>query len=140
MSDFSSRPARDSDIPVIMTLLDDAGFLTPGARYDTPEYFIQSVTDGIFFVATDSHDHVIGMIHGERLMCNGAVLWYFVVHPDFRGRGVGDMLIIRFQDFCRANQITWIFGSSDINPRTQKFYTKHGFDLSTEYIEFTKNL
>lgn len=139
MLDIHIRKTKISDIPVIMNLLKKTDFLTQDSLYDTPEYFKNSIKQGIFFVA-ESDDNVIGMIHGERLMCDGAVIWYFVVDENLRSLGIGKMLLNKFQEYCKKHGIKWMFGSADINKRTKAFYAKNGYHFSGKYIEFTKNL
>lgn len=138
--DIIIRKAKPSDIPDVIRLLDEAGFLTDGALYDTPDYFKKSIKSGIFFVAKHSGQGVVGLIHGESLICNGAVIWYFVVDQKIRNKGIGTLLLNTFESHCTKNNIKWIFGDSDINKKTISFYKKNKYSLSDKYIEFTKNL
>jgi len=133
------RKTKLNDIPTVMELLRDADFLTPNNLYDTPEYFKNSVKNGIFFVA-EAEKQVIGMIHGEKLINNGAVIWYFVVNQNLRGQGIGKMLLSEFEESCRKRHVKWIFGSSDINKQTMNFYKNMGYTLSEKYIEFSKTI
>jgi len=139
-TNITFRKAKASDIPVVMRLLGEADFLTIGSLYDTPDYFKQSVKNGIFFVAASPEDGVIGLIHGERLMGEGAVIWYFVVDKGHRNQGIGKMLLERFENFCKKAGIKWIFGAADMNKKTVAFYKGNGYSFSGEYIEFTKNI
>ncbi len=134
------RKAKLSDIPVVMDLLRKTDFLTENSLYDTPEYFERSVSEGIFFVAEMKNVGVIGLIHGEKLMCDGSVIWYFVVDEQYRSQGIGKILISAFENECKNQNIKWIFGSSDINKKTMGFYKKNKYSFAGKYIEFTKNL
>lgn len=138
--DIIIRKAKMSDIPIVMQLLEQTDLLTNGALYNTPDYFKVSVKHGIFFIADRPGKGIVGLIHGEKLMGEGAVIWYFTVDKKHRGKGIGKMLLARFEHYCQAKKIQWIFGSSDIDRKTMAFYKKNDYSLSGKYIEFTKNL
>lgn len=138
--DITIRKTAILDIPVIMELLKEVDFLADDALYDTPGYFSTSVEQGIFFVAETREHNVVGLIHGERLMCDGAVIWYFVVEEQYRGNGIGKMLLTKFEEHCINNKIRWIFGTSDINDKTMNFYKSNKYKFEGKYIEFTKSL
>lgn len=83
---------------------------------------------------------IVGFIYGEKLMWNGAVIWYFVVDGKYRDFSIGSALINHFEEYCKRYNIKWIFGASDINKKTLNFYKRHEYVLSEKHIEFTKNL
>ncbi|MDR1337591.1 MAG: GNAT family N-acetyltransferase [Rickettsiales bacterium] len=133
------RKAKTSDITAVMELLKTTDFIDQETSYNNPEYFEYSVDSGIFFVA-ESNNEVIGMIHGEILISNGAVIWYFVVKENMRSGGIGKQLLAAFEQDSKTKGAKWMFGSGDINWRTMNFYKTNGYEFGDTYIEFTKEL
>ena len=133
------RKAQVSDIPGVMKLLKTTDFIDQETSYNNPKYFRRSVEEGIFFVA-EFGNKIVGMIHGELLICNGAVIWYFAVSENLRGQGIGKQLLEAFETGCKSKGTKWIFGSGDIKWKTMNFYKKNGYEFGDTYIEFMKDI
>ncbi len=137
--EITIRPAKEKDIPQVMRLLRTTDFIDQKTQYNSDEYFIKSCDDGVFFVA-ECDEKIIGMIHGEMLMCNGCVIWYFVVDENLRGRGIGRQLFNAFETECKSRGASWLFGSGDINWNTMNFYKRNNCKFGDAYIEFCKDI
>lgn len=139
MTKINIRKAKLSDIPIVMNLLKTTDFINQITSYNNSGYFEKSVDDGIFFVA-ESESNIIGMIMGELLICDGCVIWYFVVDENLRSQGIGKRLLNAFEKDSAAKGAKWIFGSGDIKWKTMNFYKKNGFEFGDTYIEFMKDI
>ncbi|MDR2901814.1 MAG: GNAT family N-acetyltransferase [Lactobacillales bacterium] len=139
MLEIITRKAKMSDIPEVMKLLKTTDFIDQETSYNNPQYFERSVQDGIFFVAEVDHK-ILGMIMGELLICDGSVIWYFVVQEDMRGQGIGKKLLAAFESDSKAKGAKWIFGSGDIKWETMNFYKRNGVEFGKTYVEFMKDI
>lgn len=60
----------------------------------------------LFFVAYDS-DKFLGYILGERLLGDGAMIWFCEIMPEYRNGVAAKLLIDKFEATCKAVGITW---------------------------------
>jgi ribosomal protein S18 acetylase RimI-like enzyme len=86
-----------------------------------------------FAVAIDS---VAGKAVGMgRVISDGVSDGYvqdLVVLPDYRGRGVGTMILSTLLDYCRSAGVTWVALVAE--PGTESFYNALGFRRMEEHI------
>lgn len=79
-----------------------------------------------FVVAIDrTAGKVIGM---GRVISDGvsdAYIQDLIVLPDYRGRGIGTMILSTLLECCKAADVTWIALVAE--PGTEEFYTTLGF-------------
>lgn len=70
-------------------------------------------------------------VDGRRSAEEGVRLRWFIVPPEFQGRGIGDALMSCCLDFCRQTGhrrvFLWTFAGLDA---ARKLYLRHGFQLA----------
>lgn len=89
--------------------------------------------DGAWF-AVDG-EQIVGaiLIDGSNTLGEGARLRFFIVAPDYHGRGVGGRLMTEAMAFCKAKAFARVhlttFGGLNA---ARHLYEKHGFKLISE--------
>jgi GNAT superfamily N-acetyltransferase len=90
--------------------------------------------DGFWVARMDGEFAGAVAIDGREIDEEGARLRWFIVPPEFQGRGVGDTLIKRAVNFCRKAKIRkvylWTFEGLD---EARSLYEREGFRLSQEH-------
>jgi GNAT superfamily N-acetyltransferase len=51
----------------------------------------------------------IGFVFGEKLLCNGSILWGAGVLPEYQNKGIGVRLLKHYENKCKEFGITWIY-------------------------------
>ena len=105
------------------------------------EYYKKLIdVDELFFVAEDN-GIVIGLILGEPLKGNLALVSLFTVAKEYRGKGIGAKLISTFEKKCQENDIKHIMlFAPSFNESTVEFYRKKQFIAGKEHIIFWKDI
>ena len=134
-------PANKQDIPALCQLL---GLLfsqeiefqpNPSAQRQALGEIIADQTIGSLFVARHQGNAIgmVSLLYSISTALGGrvATLEDMVVHPEFRGAGVGARLLAHAKDHafktgCR--RITLL--TDQTNPAAQRFYQRQGFNLS----------
>jgi len=62
-----------------------------------------------FFAVAEIEQQIVGSIMIQGLPDNTAMLRFFLVHPDARGRGLGKEFMKRAVDFCREHGFEKVF-------------------------------
>ncbi|EDY81954.1 acetyltransferase, GNAT family [Verrucomicrobiia bacterium DG1235] len=130
------------DIPSLASLLgqlfeQEAEFT---ADYDLQksglEMILSNPNVGEIMVAEGPEGQVIGMVSllftiSTALGGKAALLEDMIVHPDFRGKGCGSLLVGAAMKLARTQGCKRITLLTDFNDlAAEKFYQKHGFKLS----------
>ncbi|MGD9420736.1 MAG: GNAT family N-acetyltransferase [Verrucomicrobiota bacterium JB025] len=134
-------PATAEDIPALAQLL---GILFSQEQEFVPDARLQekglaailaNPANGVIFVARDK-DRILGManlIYNISTALGGPVgtVEDVIVHPDFRGRGVGSAIIRKALDHADSTGLLRISLLADLsNERALKFYHSLGFTRS----------
>lgn len=134
------RDVERKDLPFCVELLNIPEFVFPDGSYPDLQYLEVYLDSGLFFVAEDN-SKIIGCMFGEKLRGKIAMLWYFVVDPLHRGKGIGQRMIKYFENACKEKQVKWIvLYSPTSNPKSLRFYEKMGYDKGQSYVEYSKEL
>ena len=96
--------------------------------------------EGIFFVAEEGGD-IVGYIAGERTAGEIAILHNIAVRDSHREKGIGSMLVDKFEQECRGRKLKliYLYGFSG-NSRTSNFFEKKGYIKGSPTHEFEKFL
>ena len=134
------RKANIQDIDSCVMLLRMPEFAFASGEYPDHDYLIEYVNAGLFYVAVVDND-IVGCIYGEFLKSNTALLWYALVREDYRGRGIGTLLVSRFEEECNKKGIKWIVLYAPQNSiNTIEFYEELGYNKGNAYYEFNKRI
>jgi GNAT superfamily N-acetyltransferase len=90
-------------------------------------------TDGAWFARVNGD--IVGsiFIDGGDATAQGARLRWFIMHPDFQGRGLGHQLMDAALSFCRARGFKRVYLTTFKGLNTARhLYEKYGFRLSHE--------
>jgi len=110
-----------------------------GITFET--YVARGLLD--FYESFDSHKdrvwicenkgQIIGFLLLQHREQKTAQLRYFIVHPDYRGSGLGKQLMNQFMEFLRkANYTHCYLWTTDELDAAASLYTRHGFILTEE--------
>ncbi|MBO9635319.1 MAG: GNAT family N-acetyltransferase [Chitinophagaceae bacterium] len=137
------RPAAPSDVETIYSFICDLEEITFDLEVFQPLY-TQNIADNnnIYLVADSEEGKTIGFIsaHGQLLLHHLGMVYEIqemFVHPEFRGKGIGHLLIgaleTRLRDReCRSFEVT----TNTKRVATQDFYASCGFNKT--HVKFTK--
>lgn len=145
---FSVRRATRADVPAILEIYNDAVLhTTASAEYEPraleAEYawFDEHARDGYpIFVAVNENDDVVGWSslsqHKERYGYRFTVENSIYVHPQWRGKGVGKLLLAPLIDAARAMDMRAILaGISGDNEVSIKLHEQFGFERVANFRE-----
>ncbi|MDX1707677.1 MAG: GNAT family N-acetyltransferase [Desulfobacterales bacterium] len=110
----------------------DASFETQvGRELSTFVSEFKQDRDGLWVATVDGKFAGAVAIDGHRAMTEGARLRWFIVDPDFQAAGLGNRLISRAVQFCKAKKypkiFLWTFEGLDV---ARRLYERHDFRLS----------
>lgn len=97
--------------------------------------------DPDFFLIAKEDNQIIGYALGERMKGKVGMLWFLMIHKDFRNKGFGVLLLQEFEKRAKTRGVEWLvlYGPA-LNEATLKFYERHGYNKGKEYYEFNKQL
>ena len=89
----------------------------------------QTTRDRLWIV--EKNDRIVGSIAVVNCPGNIAQLRWLIIHPDFRGVGIGKKLVKEAIRFCRSRKYLFIFlWTIDFLKAALKLYTFEGFKLT----------
>lgn len=132
------RIPNTKDLKKCEELLDSRELKSPGGEVCDEKELISHLEENYFLVA-ELDNEVVGCLIAERLIQNGAMIWYIVVNPKYRGHNIGTRLLESFEDGVQKEEITWIILYSDLkNKKTVNFYKKNKYFNGNKCVEFMK--
>ena len=66
-----------------------------------------SLTDLFFTYELDGE--CVGFVLGEKLLCQGSMLWSVGVLPKYQNTGIGVKLLKHYEEKCKEIGITWLY-------------------------------
>lgn len=142
---YSIRDAQEGDIPQLTTLITQLGYPCTAdevlTRYTNvnqhPDYRTLVITDGDVAIG------VAGVVKGIWYEKNGTYvrILAFVVNEDYRGKGVGKLLIQAIEDWARelgVNSVVLSSGNRDERLGAHRFYQGLGYEIRS--LGFIKQL
>lgn len=122
---FTLRPLQPADFATVQ-VIDHASFPTP-----TPaKLFIHELTENPLarYAVVTAVDHVVGYI-GYWLMADEVHISTIAVHPDWRGRGLGELLLLHMLYAVYDLPVTLVtLEVREGNTVAQALYRKYQFD------------
>jgi len=96
---------------------------------------VNKIVQGSFcFAVASADDRLIGM---GRVISDGASDAYIqdvMVSNEFRGKGLGVLIIDELVKYLKSKNINWIALISE--PKAVSFYQRYGFSQMTDYVPF----
>jgi ribosomal protein S18 acetylase RimI-like enzyme len=97
--------------------------------------------DYFFFIAVDENDQPVGYIcYGPTPLTDGTYdLYWIAVDPGCAGKGIGTLMLRRFEDQVRAENGRLIVIETSSSPEyalTRQFYLKNGYRLAETIQDF----
>ena len=146
--EFTVRKAKREDVPAILEIYNDAVLNTTASADYEPrslesryEWFDEHERDGYpIFVATNDAHEVVGWSslsrykerYGYRFSTENSIY----IHPAWRGRGVGKLLLPPLIDAAREMGLHAILaGISADNEASLKLHAQFGFDKVAHFRE-----
>ena len=144
------RLAAPQDLPDLVALLtklfaEEADFAPEPARQRRGLAAILAAPEAARILVAEHDGRCIGMVSLLSTISTaegGPAAWLedMVVHPDFRGAGVGSLLLAAALDDCRGRGVTRVTLLTDrANTRAQELYERHGF-VGSEMIPMRRHL
>ncbi len=133
------RSAKIKDLPACERLLKIPEFkLASSGGYMTVKLF-KIFLDKDFFLVAEENKEVVGCIIGDPTKGKVAIVWFFVVKNELRGKGVGTKLLKQFEKNCHKRKMKWVVLYSPIWKKANvKFYQNKKYHLGYRYLEFEK--
>ena len=133
------RKAELKDVKQCGDISDIEEFRMPNGDVPDARLFEQSLGK-IFFVAEEDN-RVIGLILGYKLTKEFAYLEVLVVHNAFRGKKIGEQLLLAFRNELKNQDVEQYFlivpSSSE---RVLNFYRKKGLSEGKQYTLFCDDM
>jgi len=133
--EISVQIVKTADNEQLKNLYTETGWWNPDIDNKDPELINKIIQGSFCFVVAFINDKIIGM---GRAISDGASDSYIqdiVVLNEFRGRGVGRLIIDKLINYLKSKDINWITLVSE--PEAASFYHKYGFSQMTGYVPFT---
>ena len=94
-------------------------------------YFKNALSFGYFI-----NENLVGLVICEITLNKQAYIWYLIVDEKYRGRGIGQKLILELEEKLKSKKIKKIFLNSSED--SKKFYEKLDFMLGDDVTEMIK--
>ena len=94
-------------------------------------YFKKALSFGYFI-----NENLVGLVICEITLNKQAYIWYLIVDEKYRGRGIGQKLILELEGKLKSKKIKKIFLNSSED--SKKFYEKLDFMLGDDVTEMIK--
>jgi len=94
-------------------------------------YFKKALSFGYFI-----NENLVGLVICEITLNKQAYIWYLIVDEKYRGRGIGQKLILELEGKLKSKKIKKIFLNSSDD--SKKFYEKLDFMLGDDVTEMIK--
>lgn len=141
------KETKKSDMEEFPEVLRSSGFFYEyeiEAAKDFLEYQLEDGDEsGIhYYMAEDSETHkLVGFICFGFDTCTTYtyLLYWMAVHNDYRGNGIGRVLINKFEDYVKTHDGKKICGETSGRPLykpTRDFYVRNGYRLAAEIPDY----
>jgi GNAT superfamily N-acetyltransferase len=111
--------------------------LANGEYYD--HLFLENYLDENFFLVAVIDNVISGVIMGEPIKGNGAMIWLLTVSENMRGKGVGTSLFSELEIRAKNYGIRWlVFYGYSMNEKLLDFFKKLKYSQGVHFIEYVK--
>lgn len=103
---------------------------SPGEHYLNLFLKENNPFDDAIFLAAKKEDEILGVVIGESIIADTAILWYISTIKQYEGNGVGGFLIDNFEKKCLSMGLDRIMLHIVPSESNKKFYINHGYDTN----------
>lgn len=137
--------AKQSDLKDFEEILSSSGFFYEyeiEAAKDFLEYKLEDGDEsGVHYFMAEDNGKLIGFICFGFDTCTQYtyILYWMAVHADYRGKGIGKVLLKKFEDFVAAKGGKKIVGETsgrELYKPTRDFYVANGYKLAAEIPDY----
>ena len=133
LADLQIYPTRSTDREQVIRLYKEAGWWAPGN--DRQSEFVDKIAANSYcFMGAFCRQRMIGMGRALSDGVSDAYIQDVTVLRDYRGRGIGGMIIEQLVRKLRADRVAWIGLIGE--PGTEYFYKKLGFTKMEGSVPF----
>jgi len=134
------RAAIKDDLQTCEELLKIPEFeLASGGYVDAS--LLEHFLDENYFLVAEEHGKVIACIVADPTNAGILMIWFLVVEPNMRGKGIGRKLLVELESRCKKSVNDWIVLYAPFsNKDTLEFYKKQSYNQGKLFVEFTKKL
>ena len=130
---ISYRKAEQEDLDEIMEVIND---ISSEDREESREKIIDRISkDQLLCSALDNK--IIGFLGWDTKFQDNLEYWYLeqiTIHPDYRGKGIGQNFVKYFLDFCREQKVKKLFAHvQKHNERSLNMFLNTGWTVNTEF-------
>ena len=123
-----------ADTKQLKSLYEEAGWWNEDDNND-PD-LINKIMQGSFcFAVASINDKLVGMGRAISDGVSDAYIQDVAVLNDFRGKGIGVLIMDEIIKHLKSKNINWISLISE--PKAVSFYQRYGFSQMTDYVPFT---
>jgi GNAT superfamily N-acetyltransferase len=138
------KSMSEEDLEDVTKLSFQLGY--PNSLLDVEQRFDEMKNDPRYALFVAKSDKVLGFIQvnaepGTLLVGVRADVAALVVDEDFRGQGIGSLLVKRAEEWARENQFPLLRVRTNVKRTdTHRFYEREGFELTKNAYMFVKKL
>ncbi len=142
--DLIIRKANVSDSPLVAELSGTLGYPATAEVMHERLACVLKLATHVVFVA-DANGEIVGWTHGaeQEILETGCVceIWGLVVDENYRGRGVGHLLIQAIEQWALARGLNEISVRSNVvRPESHHFYERIGYERFKTQHAYRKKL
>lgn len=139
------KETKQSDLEDFREVLKSSGFFYDyeiEAAEDFLKYQLEDVDEsGIHYFMAEDKGKMVGFICFGFDSCTiyTYILYWMAVHADYRGKGVGKILLKKFEDYVKEHGGKKIVGETsgrELYKPTRDFYVRNGYRLAAEIPDY----
>ncbi|MFA7659218.1 MAG: GNAT family N-acetyltransferase [Candidatus Gastranaerophilaceae bacterium] len=139
------KETKESDLEDFREVLSSSGFFYEyeiEAAEDFLKYQLEDGDEsGVYYYMAEDNGKMIGFICFGFDSCtvHTYILYWMAIHNDYRGKGIGKVLLKKFEDYVIEHGGKKIVGETsgrELYKPTRDFYVKNGYKLVAEIPDY----
>lgn len=134
LNDIKVEIVESADIEQLIRLYKDAGWWSEENDSVDPAFLKKIIAGSFCFAIAIYKDEIIGMGRSISDGVSDAYIQDVAVLSEFRGKGIGVLIMDGIVNFLKSKNISWIGLISE--PKAVSFYNKYGFSEMKDFVPF----